>query len=147
MSHLQETLVLLKPDAIERGLCGEILRRLEAAGLRIAGIRWVRFTVPLVGRHYAELRTKQPEVFARARRFLPGKAVVAVRVAGLNAIAKVRALAGPTDCLAAPASTIRGDLSADSVASAGDEDRIVQNLIHAADSPASARRELRLWFP
>jgi nucleoside-diphosphate kinase len=146
MSNMQETLVLLKPDAIERGLCGEILRRLEAPGLRIAGVRWVRFNLALLNRHYAELRAKHPLIFARARRFFLGKDVVAVRVAGLNAIAKVRALAGPTDCLAAAAGSIRGDLSSDSITSADDADRSVQNLIHASDSPASARRELRLWF-
>ncbi|MBK9139220.1 MAG: nucleoside-diphosphate kinase [Verrucomicrobia bacterium] len=147
MTQIQHTLVLLKPDALERGLCGEILRRFEAAGLRIGGVRWVRFDVPLLNRHYAELRAKHPAVFARARRFFIGKPVMAVRISGVNAIAKVRALTGPTDCLTAPAGTIRGDLSSDSVATADAADRSVQNLIHASDSPASARRELRLWFP
>ncbi len=143
---MQHTLLLLKPDALERGLCGEILRRIEASGLRVTGIRWVRFSGPLLNRHYAELRVKHPVIFARARRFFLGKEVVAVRVSGVNAIAKVRALTGPTDCLAAPAGTIRGDLSSDSVATADAADRSVQNLVHASDSPASARRELGLWF-
>lgn len=146
MSKTEESLVLLKPDAIARGLCGEILRRLEATGLRLAEIRWVRFSLPLLNQHYAELKEKNPSAFARGRTFFVGRDVIAVRVTGLNAITKIRTLVGPTDPLAAPPGTVRGDLSNDSIASANEDERSVLNLVHASDSPVSARRELKLWF-
>jgi nucleoside-diphosphate kinase len=146
MPRTEESLVLLKPDAIERGLCGEILRRLEATGLRLAGIRSVRFSLPLYNQHYAELKAKNLTAFERGREYFVGREVIAVRVAGSNAIAKIRSLVGPTDPLTAPPGTVRGDLSNDSFASASECVRSVFNLVHASDSPASARRELKLWF-
>lgn len=146
MRKTEETLVLLKPDAVERGLCGEILARFERAGLRIRDVCRSRFTRARFAEHYAELRAQHPKAFARNARSLIGRDVFAVILGGPNAIAKVRALMGPTDPLAAPAGTIRGDFSADSIALADAEDRTLSNLVHAADSPASARREVRIWF-
>jgi nucleoside-diphosphate kinase len=143
----EDTLVLLKPDAIAGGRCGEVLARLERSGLRITHAREVRLTRALLARHYAELREKLPAAYARNARYMNGRTVLAFILRGPNAIAKTRALAGPTDPLKAPAGTIRGDLSSDSIALADAMDRGVFNLIHASDSPASARREIRIWFP
>ena len=138
--------MLLKPDALERGLCGEILARFERAGLRLKDVRRSRFTRARFAAHYAELRVQHPEAFARNARSLIGREVFAVILVGPNAIAKVRALIGPTDPLQAPAGTVRGDLSADSIALADAADRALGNLVHAADSAVSARREIRIWF-
>jgi nucleoside-diphosphate kinase len=146
MVATERTLILLKPDALERGLCGEILRRFERAGLRLVQARMVRFTRPLLTRHYAELRLKHPRAFARNATYLVGRHVAALVLEGSNAVAKCRALVGPTDPLSAPAGTIRGDWSADSIAVADAADRGLFNLVHAADSPVTARREIRLWF-
>lgn len=146
MSKLEQTLILLKPDTLARGLCGEVLRRFEAAGLRIIDARQVRLTAARLHRHYAELRAKNPSAFDRTTESLRGKHVIAIRLAGRNAIAKTRALIGPTDPLAAAPGTIRGDLSDDSLSAAGADYRGVENLVHGSDSPTTARRELRLWF-
>ena len=146
MANTETTLILLKPDAIQRGLCGEILARFERAGLRVLDLRQVRCTTALLASHYAELRTKNRRAFDRTTGYLRGQFVIAVRLSGPNAIAKTRALLGPTDPVTAPAGTIRGDFSADSTTLADEENRGTFNLVHAADSPASARRETRLWF-
>lgn len=146
MSNSEVTLILLKPDAIERGLCGEILRRLEQAGLRVEATRSVKASMTLLTRHYAELKVKNLQVFERTAGYLEGRTLIALRITGSNAVAKTRRLTGPTDPLAAPAGTIRGDLSCDSFPLAEAAGRGTLNLMHASDSPDSARRELRLWF-
>lgn len=146
MSAIQRTLILLKPDTLQRGLCGEVLSRYERAGLKIVTIRKTKFTSALLARHYAELKRKNAAAYRRNAPYLAGKEVIALVLEGPNAIAKARALTGPTDPLAAPAGTIRGDYSSDSIPFADSEDRGLNNLVHAADSPASARREIRLWF-
>jgi nucleoside-diphosphate kinase len=146
MRSSQDTLVFLKPDALDRGLCGEVLARFERAGLRVIRAREVRLTRALLGRHYAELRRTNRAAFDRNVPYLTGKTVVAFVLRGPNAIAKTRALVGPTDPLRAPPGTIRGDFSADSVPVADVASRGLHNLVHASDSPGSARREIRLWF-
>jgi len=146
MSTHERTLILLKPDTLGRGLCGEVLNRFERAGLRVVTVRKARFTRALLARHYAELKQKNPGAYRRNAPYLAGKDVIALVLEGPNAIAKARALAGPTDPLAAAPGTIRGDFSSDSIPFADSEDRGLNNLVHAADSPASARREIKLWF-
>jgi nucleoside-diphosphate kinase len=146
MSSEEETLVLIKPDALARGMCGEVLSRLEQADLRITHAREVRLTRTLLARHYAELRQKLPKAYKRNERYLTGKTILAFILRGRNAIAKTRALVGATDPLKAPPGTIRGDLSCDSIAVADAENRGLDNLVHAADSRASARREKQVWF-
>lgn len=146
MVHIEDTLVLIKPDALERGQSGEVLRRFEAAGLRIRNLRWVSLSAGLVAEHYADLKSKNPRAFDRNTRYLTGKNALALVLTGVNAIAKVRLLIGPTEPAAAPPGTIRGDLSSDTIRFADAEDRGLHNLVHAADSPESARREIALWF-
>jgi len=146
MDYTEETLVLIKPDALERGVTGEILRRLEAAGLRIRNLRWVRLSRALLEQHYAELNAKNPRAFDRNTRYLVDKSAVALVLTGVNAIGKVRLLIGPTDPSVAPPGTIRGDLSSDSIAFADSQDRGLGNLVHAADSRDSAKKEIALWF-
>jgi len=146
MNHIEETLVLIKPDALERGLAGEIIRRFEAAGLRIHNVRWVSPSLAMVEKHYADLKSKNPRAFDRNTRYLAKKNAIALVLAGINAITKVRMLIGPTEPGAAPPGTIRCDLSSDTIKFADSQDRGLYNLVHAADSADSARREIELWF-
>jgi nucleoside-diphosphate kinase len=143
---MEETLILLKPDAVERGLVGEILHRFERAGLALGEIRRVRFTEALLERHYAELKSRNFRAYHRNARYLAGRAGLAVVFNGVQAVAKARLLVGPTEPATAPPGTIRGDYSSDTIAIADAQDRGLHNLIHAADSPESAAREIALWF-
>jgi nucleoside-diphosphate kinase len=143
---MQQTLVLLKPEAIERGLAGVILARFEAAQLRVVEARLCRPDLPMMERHYAELRQREERAFQRTTRSLAGQPFLALILEGPNAIRKVRALTGPTDPLTAPAGTIRGDYGADTIPVADAENRAVMNLVHAADSEASVAKERALWF-
>lgn len=146
MDLIEETLVLIKPDALERGQTGDILRRFETAGLRIRNARWVCPDLGLLQKHYADLKTRNARAYDRNTRYLAGKNALALVLSGVNAIAKVRALIGPTEPAVAPPGTIRGDFSSDTIKLADDEDRGLYNLVHAADSRDSARNEIALWF-
>jgi len=133
MNHIEETLVLIKPDALERGL-------------RIHNVRWVSPSLAMVEKHYADLKSKNPRAFDRNTRYLAKKNALALVLAGISAIAKVRMLIGPTEPVTAPPGTIRCDLSSDTIKFADSQDRGLYNLVHAADSADSARREIELWF-
>jgi nucleoside-diphosphate kinase len=130
----EETLVIVKPDAVRRGLVGEILSRLERKGLRIEEMRMMRIDRDLADRHYEEHRDKP--FFAELTDFITSGEVVVARVSGEQAIGVVRALMGPTDPAEAPQGTIRGDYGL----------VITENLVHGSDSPESAKRELDLFF-
>jgi nucleoside-diphosphate kinase len=143
---MQKTLILLKPDAIERGLTGAILARFEAAGLRLENCRHVRPTLSQLELHYADLRSANERAFRRTTASLENQPFIAVILAGPNAIRKVRAMTGSTDPVKAPAGTIRGDYGSDTIEQADAEDRATYNLIHAADSEASVAREAAIWF-
>lgn len=130
------TLVLLKPDAIERRLVGEIVARIEAKGLSIAAMRMLTADVDLAEAHYAEHREKP--FFGDVVKFLTSAPIVAIIVEGpADTWRVVRALMGATDPAEAAAGTIRGDLAAS----------MPDNLIHGSDSPESAEREIALFFP
>jgi nucleoside-diphosphate kinase len=130
----EETLVIVKPDAVRRGLIGEILSRIERKGLRIEELRLQRIDRALAERHYDEHRDKP--FFGERVDFITGGDVVVARVSGEQAVSVVRALMGPTDPAAAPPGTIRGDYGL----------IITENLVHGSDSPESAKRELDLFF-
>ena len=146
MNDSEYTLILLKPDAVRRGLIGEILRRVERAGLQIHDMRRVELTAQLLEQHYEELKVKNYRAYDRNARYLAGQVAFAVILAGIHAIAKARLLVGPTEPASAPPGTIRGDYSSDTIAIADAQDRGLHNLIHAADSLESAAREIELWF-
>jgi len=132
---MQRTLVILKPDAVERGLVGEILSRLERKGLRFERLELRRLDVATVEEHYAEHRGKP--FYAGLVAFLTrGPVVVASVVGEGDVVGAVRTLMGATDPQAAAPGTIRGDLAM----------LIDENLIHGSDSEASAARELGLFF-
>lgn len=131
---IESTLLIVKPDGVDRRLVGEVLRRAEARGLRIAELRMMTIDRALAEEHYAEHRDKP--FFAELVEFITSGPVVVARLEGENAIDVWRELMGPTDPADAATGTIRGDLGR----------VITQNVVHGSDSPESAERELKLFF-
>ena len=138
MTETQDTLVLIKPDGVERNLIGEILRRIEAKGYEVVDLRMLTASTELLSAHYAEHEGKP--FFAPLLDFMSSGPVVAARVRGHRAIEGFRALAGATDPTVAAPGSIRGDLGRDWGVS------VQKNLVHGSDSAESAERELALWF-
>lgn len=134
----EETLILVKPDGVERGLTGEILRRIEAKGYRLVDVRLVHADRELLAAHYAEHEGKP--FYEPLVEFMMSGPTVAVRAAGHRVIEGFRSLAGTTDPTTAAPGTIRGDLGRDWGL------KVQQNLVHGSDSTESAARELGLWF-
>ena len=137
MSH-EETLILVKPDGVARGLTGEILRRIEAKGYTLADIKLVHADRELLAAHYAEHEGKP--FYEPLVEFMLSGPTVAIRATGHRVIEGFRSLAGTTDPTTAAPGTIRGDLGRDWGL------KVQQNLVHGSDSPESAARELALWF-
>lgn len=131
----ERTLVLVKPDALRRGLLGEILGRFERKGLTIDALVVRTMDAELADQHYAEHVDKA--FYPPLKEFMTSGPLAAVVLSGDEVIAVVRALVGATDGRKAAAGTIRGDLSLSNR----------ENLVHASDSADSAKRELALWFP
>lgn len=131
----QRTLVLIKPDAVRRGLVGEVLSRYEAKGLTIVALEHRTIDAAQADAHYAE-HVEQPW-YPPLRDFATSGPLVALVLEGDEAIAVVRTLNGATDGRAAAPGTVRGDLSLSNR----------ENLVHASDSEESAAREIALWFP
>jgi nucleoside-diphosphate kinase len=131
----QRTLVLLKPDAVRRGLVGEILGRFEAKGLGIVAMDLRTIDGDTADQHYAEHVDR--DFYPPLRAFVTSGPLVAMVLEGDEAIDVVRSLLGSTDGRKAAPGTIRGDLSLSNR----------ENLVHGSDSPESAAREIKLWFP
>ena len=168
----QRTLVLIKPDGVQRQLVGDILHRFERAGLKIVGLKLVWAASALVDRHYPQdvayltsigektikgyeklgipMREPPLDIGRRVRsflsRYLSISPVVALVLQGTNAILNVRQLVGATDPLFADIGSIRGDLTIDTIQLADLEARGVRNLIHASGDLAEAEREISIWF-
>ena len=132
---MERTLVLIKPDAVNRGLVGEVISRLERKGLAFDILQMRTMDGDLADAHYAEHLEKA--FYPPLRAFMTSGPLVAAIVSGDQAISVVRALVGATDGRVAAAGTIRGDLSLSNR----------ENLVHASDSAESAEREIKLWFP
>ncbi|MEW6058732.1 MAG: nucleoside-diphosphate kinase [Actinomycetota bacterium] len=130
----ESTLLMVKPDAVRRGLVGEVLRRAEARGLRIAEMRMMRIDRTLAEEHYAEHRERP--FFEELVSFITSGPVVVARLEGEGAIDVWRMMMGPTNPAAAPPGTVRGDFGL----------LTIENLVHGSDSPESAERELSLFF-
>ncbi len=135
MTDLQRTLVLLKPDAVSRGLAGTILARYEAKGLTAVALELRHIDAAMADRHYAD-HVEQPW-YPPLRDYITGGPLVALVLAGPAAIDVVRLMNGATNSVVAAPGTIRGDYSLSNR----------ENLVHASDSPESASREIGLWFP
>ncbi len=138
MTSVEETLVLVKPDGVARNLTGEILRRIEAKGYQLVDLRMLEASDELLAEHYAEHQGKP--FYLPLVDFMASGPIVAVRIAGNGVIEGIRALIGATNPTSAAPGSIRGDLGRDWGTA------VVQNLVHASDSPESAARELALWF-
>jgi nucleoside-diphosphate kinase len=131
---LERTLVLIKPDAVKRGLAGEILRRFEARGLAMRASKLITVDRDLAERHYAEHREKP--FFAELVAFITSAPTLALLLEGEGAIAAVRSTMGATNPADSAPGTIRGDLALS----------MPDNLVHGSDSTESAEREIGLWF-
>ena len=131
---MERTLILIKPDALQRGLAGRILQRFEAKGLKIVGLKLMQITEDLAARHY-EAHKDRP-FYPGLVKFMTSRPVIAIALEGLGAIGICRKLMGATFGADAKPGTIRGDLGSSRSF----------NLVHGSDSPEAAERELALFF-
>ena len=131
---MERTLIIIKPDAVQRGLAGEILARLERRGLHYSGLKMIQITPELAARHYAEHVGKG--FYEGLVRYITSCPVLVAALEGPGAILAVRQSMGSTKPLEATPGTIRGDFAL----------TVANNLVHGSDSPQSAERELNLFF-
>src|SRR5574342_352431 len=169
---IERTLVLLKPDAVQRALVGEILTRFERPGFKIVGLKMCYATKDVAGKHYADdeawltsvgekmkkayeakgqkIAESSKAIGQRIRQqlidFITMSPTVAVVLEGHDVINKVRTIVGDTALSKAAPGTIRGDFAFDSYGLADQSGRPIQNLIHASDSTESSKREIGIWF-
>jgi nucleoside-diphosphate kinase len=135
MPDVSRTLILVKPDAFERGLTGEVLARFERKGLRIVGLRHMTMDRGLAGRHYAEHEGKS--FYGELVDFITSGPLVAMVLEGYEAVIAARQVIGATNPLEAAPGSIRGDYALE----------VGQNMVHGSDSNDSAAREVALFFP
>ena len=131
---MERTLIILKPDAVQRGLCGQILTRFEQKGLQIAAAKFMEIPMALAEKHYAPHKGKP--FFEPLLRYMTSSPVLVLALEGKEAIAICRKMMGVTFGSKAEPGTIRGDLGLSNTF----------NLVHGSDTPESARRELELFF-
>ena len=134
----EQTLVLVKPDGVARGLVGEVIARIEAKGYKIIQLRMLQADRALLEKHYAEHQGKP--FFEPLVEFMMSGPIVALVAEGNRVIEGFRSLAGVTDPTVAAPGTIRGDLARDQGT------KVVQNIVHGSDSPESAAREIAIFF-
>ncbi|QLG69247.1 MAG: Nucleoside diphosphate kinase [Candidatus Woesebacteria bacterium] len=134
MSKMEQTVVLIKPDALQRGLTGEIIHRFDRKGLKLVGIKMLKLTDEIINEWYAHHRDKS--FFPTLRNFMEWTPIVAMVWEGLDAVSTVRKIVGTTKGREAEAGSIRGDFGMSGS----------QNLIHASDSPEAAEKERKLIF-
>lgn len=131
----ERTLILVKPDAFERGLTGEVIARFERKGFRLVALTLMQADEPLAQVHYQEHSDKP--FFGELVDFITRGPLVAMILEGANAINAARQVIGSTDPLEAEAGSIRGEFATE----------VTFNLVHGSDSPESAEREIGIWFP
>ena len=168
----EKTFVLLKPDAVQRGLVGEIISRFEKSGFKVIGMKLIHADKETAGKHYADDEAWLKSVGAKTKKSYESKGIpmketelqigqrirqqlmdfislspsVALCIEGHGAIEKIRLMCGSTAPINAAPGTIRGDFSFDSYGLSDKSGRPIQNLIHASDSRESAEREIKIWF-
>ena len=135
---MEQTLLLIKPDGVRRGLTGEVLTRIERKGYEITGLAMVSASKKLLSQHYIEHKDKP--FFPSLVTYMTSGPIIAARIEGSRVIEGVRSLCGATEPTCAAPGTIRGDLGRDWGSGQ------IENLVHSSDSPESAERELALWF-
>lgn len=131
---IEKTLILLKPDGIQRGLVGETIARLEKKGLKIVGLKMFKMSKELAREHYAHLTGKP--FYPDLEKFITCQPVIAMVIEGKEAVDAVRLIAGPTNATKAPGGTIRGDLS----------NSTSRNIVHASDTKETAETEVMRFF-
>jgi nucleoside-diphosphate kinase len=131
----ERTLILVKPDAFERRLTGEVIARFERKGLRLVALKLMRADEDLANVHYSEHEDKP--FFGELVSFITGGPLVAIVMEGENAVTAARQVIGATDPIEADAGSIRGAFATE----------VTFNLVHGSDSPDSAEREIGIWFP
>lgn len=131
---MEKTLIILKPDCMERRLCGTVLARFEAAGFEIHACKMTRLSSAQLREHYAHVAAKPfyPEIEV----FMSSRPVIVAVLVGEQVVSRVRDLLGPTNSQLAPKGTIRGDFGTE----------MMRNVCHASDSPAAAEAEMRRFF-
>ena len=134
LGSMETTLILLKPDCIAGRKAGEVLKRFEEAGFQIRGCRMFRADAALLREHYAHIASKP--FFPEVETFMQSTPVIALALAGDNAVGRVRDIIGPTDSKKAEKGTVRGDFGVD----------VMVNIVHASDSPENAAVELKRFF-
>jgi len=134
MSQEEKTLIIIKPDAIQRSLFGEILGRFEKKGLKIIGVKMMKIEDIVIEEHYEHLKEKP--FFQTLKNYMQSSPVVAMVLSGVNAISATRLIVGPTKGYEADAGSIRGDLSLSGQS----------NLVHASDGPETAEKEVKRFF-
>ena len=139
MSTIEQTLVLVKPDGVRRGLVGEIIRRIEAKGYVVKNLKMLNANLSILEAHYGEHKGKP--FYEPLLEFMQSGPIVALIAEGNRVIEGFRSLAGVTDPTLAAPGTIRGDLARDQGT------KVVQNLVHGSDSADSAIREISIFFP
>lgn len=136
MTHPKEekTLIILKPDAIHRGLVGQVITRLEQKGLKIVGMKMVQLEDALIDAHYAHIKDKP--FFVGIKKYMKAAPVVVMALSGINAVSATRLIVGPTKGFEAAAGTIRGDFSLS----------MQSNLVHASDGVEAGIEEVERFF-
>lgn len=135
---LETTLILFKPDAIQKDLTGQVLSRFQAEGFKIRGIKMLALSDEILAEHYSHIADKP--FFPSVRGFMQETPVIALALEGEDVISRVRDLIGPTDSTQAPAGTIRGDFGFK------DSESKMRNVCHASDSVEAAADELKRFF-
>ena len=141
---LQQTLILVKPDGVARGLTGDVIKRIEQRGLKIIGLKLVKIDPDFSKKHYAAHVDKG--FYQSVEDFMTSGPVVAMVIEGVEAIENVRKIAGATEGKAALPGTIRGDYSHTSYSHADEKGIAVKNVIHASGDAEDAEKEISLWF-
>jgi len=145
---IEQTLVLIKPDGVKRGLIGECIKRFEQRGMKIIGLKMISVNEDQAKKHYTEDITKRRGEVVRERlvKFITSSPIIAMVIEGVDAIENVRKIVGTTESKEAAPGTIRGDFSHISFAHADEKEIPVKNLIHASANEEEAKSELAVWF-
>ena len=144
---IEQTLVLLKPDAVKRGLMGRVISRFEDAGLKVVGSKMVLINEEFGKKHYYDIAARRGEkVLQVLLKFMTTGPVMALCLEGVNAVQVVRKLVGGTEPKSALPGTIRGDFAHMSYADADGQNKAIENLIHASGNAEEAKQEIALWF-
>ena len=144
---IERTLVLVKPDGVQRGLTGEIIKRFENIGLKIVGMKMVWVNEEFATKHYSDIKERRGEkVFTGLMGLITMGPVVAMVLEGVDAVEIVRKICGTTEPKSAPPGTIRGDYAHVSFAYSDEVEEAVRNVVHASGTPDEAKVEVSLWF-